>query len=394
MNNETILIVDDEPNILLGITRNLHKQFNFETASSGQQALEILQNNPHIAVLMTDLQMPGMNGLELLSKAQKITPNCVRLMLSGNADLAATIQAVNEGQVFRFLTKPCEPVYLSRMLQTAMDQYRLVTAERTLLDKTLNGSVEVLTEIIALVDPEIFGKSRMIRAISKAVAHQMKLDSWPIEMAAMLSRVSSLTLPASLLVRERTGGELSPVEKETCQRIPQASAELLSKIPRLEVVSEIILYQYKSFNGTGFPQDEKSGTAIPIGARIMKCATDFLRYYLSGNTPLQSVELMRMSEGIYDPEITQALVSSLGEIQKNVFQSANKTQHISKAQELRPGQVTQTKIETVEGVLIVRAGETLQGPLIQKIINFSNLYGLKYPIVVMNLSEGEESVSH
>ncbi len=387
MNQETILIVDDEPNVASGITRKLHGQFTFEVAAGGAEALERLRVNPQIAVMMTDLQMPGMNGLELLAKAQKLAPDCVRLMLSGNADLNATIQAVNEGQVFRFLTKPCETDHLSQMLQAALSQYRLITAERTLLEKTLNGSVQVLMEIMSLFDPEIFGRSQSVRSIARVMGNHLKADSWSLEVAAMLARISMVTLPHDLLIRERSGEELTIIEREVFQRIPQTSSSLISQIPRMEEVSTIIQYQNKSFDGKGFPFDDRKGADIPLGARVLKVAADFVQLTSCGKPGGKVLESMKLSIGTYDPEILEVLAAHLLEIQKGPVSKVPKIRILHHIKDLLPGQVTRSKIETVDGMLIVGEGQVLQNPLIHKIFNFSELYQLKMPIHIEDTLE-------
>jgi CheY-like chemotaxis protein len=155
--NERVLCVDDDPNVLAGYQRGLRKQWHLETASSGQAALGLLETQGPYAVIVADMQMPGMNGVELLTRARTLAPDTVRIMLTGNADQKTAVEAVNEGHVFRFLNKPCSAEMLALVLDAAVRQYRLVVAERELLEKTLSGSVKILTEILSLQDPRTFG---------------------------------------------------------------------------------------------------------------------------------------------------------------------------------------------------------------------------------------------
>ncbi|MEJ2578571.1 MAG: response regulator, partial [Kineosporiaceae bacterium] len=140
-----ILLVDDEQRILDGLRRTLRGRFTVETANSGAEGLEILQKSltetHQIAVIVSDMMMPGMNGASFLTKAREVAPDSVRLILSGQADLTSTIAAVNDADLYRFLTKPVEPDILISALLSALRQYELVISERELLQRTLTGAV-------------------------------------------------------------------------------------------------------------------------------------------------------------------------------------------------------------------------------------------------------------
>src|SRR5689334_8331618 len=136
-----ILVVDDESNILLGFQRQLRKQFHVAVAESGATALQMLESSGPYAVVVTDMRMPTMSGLELLQRVKQQFPQTVRVMLTGNVDYRTAIRAVNEGSVFRFLTKPCSPEVLAVVLTAALEQHALVASERDLMSNTLNCSV-------------------------------------------------------------------------------------------------------------------------------------------------------------------------------------------------------------------------------------------------------------
>jgi DNA-binding NtrC family response regulator len=123
-----------------GFKRQLRGDATIFTATSGLTALQLLsEEQVSIAVLVSDLQMPGMNGIELLAEAARIAPDTVRVMLTGESDQRAAIAAVNEGAVFRFLTKPCDSETLRATIRAGIEQHRLVTAEKELLGKTVGG---------------------------------------------------------------------------------------------------------------------------------------------------------------------------------------------------------------------------------------------------------------
>src|ERR1035438_9523234 len=148
MTAEKILLVDDDSNILEGYRRGLIREFLLETALGGEQALTLAAENGPYAVVVSDMRMPGMDGIQLLSRIKALSPDTIRVMLTGNTDTDTAINAINEGSIFRFLNKPCSKEVMAKTITAALMQYRLVTAEKHLLEQTLSGSLQVLTEVL------------------------------------------------------------------------------------------------------------------------------------------------------------------------------------------------------------------------------------------------------
>ena len=138
---EKILLVDDEPNVLQSMQRQLRKRFKIVVAESGFEALAALKNKGPFAVIVSDMRMPGMDGVQLLSEAKDIFPDTVRTMLTGNADQETASEAVNTGQIFCFLTQPCSTAVLATSFGLAVRQHTLLIAEKELLNDTVKGSV-------------------------------------------------------------------------------------------------------------------------------------------------------------------------------------------------------------------------------------------------------------
>ncbi len=153
---EKILLVDDEPNVLAGFARQLRESHTVETAPGGAEALDALDTRGPFAVVVSDMRMPGMDGAAFLARARDRYPDTVRILLTGYADIQSAIEAINRGGIFRFLTKPCPPHILTGALDDALAHYRLVTAERELVDMALRDSVPVVGEGLALANPSAF----------------------------------------------------------------------------------------------------------------------------------------------------------------------------------------------------------------------------------------------
>ena len=160
--SEKILLVDDEPSVLQSYQRLLHQEFQVETAAGAAEALAKLTANGPYAVLVADMRMPGLDGAQLLAKVTVDFPQTVRIMLTGNLDIQTAIRAVNEGNIFRFLTKPCEKETLIGTLQAALVQYRVlslkdqyynaaVTSGPPLLEKTTNRPLEEAAEQVRTI---------------------------------------------------------------------------------------------------------------------------------------------------------------------------------------------------------------------------------------------------
>lgn len=192
---EKILMVDDEDAVLVGYQRMFRNEFQIDTAPGGAAALAALEATGPYAVVVSDMRMPEMDGAKFLTKVKVLAPDTIRIMLTGDADVRSAVTAVNEGSIFRFLTKPCNKDTLAKALTAGLMQYRLLTAEKDLLENTLQGSIQVLTEVLSLVNPAAFGRALRVRRYIHQVATRMTLASpWRFEVAAMMSQLGCVTL--------------------------------------------------------------------------------------------------------------------------------------------------------------------------------------------------------
>ena len=210
-----ILCVDDEPHILDSLTDTLHRRFDVRTATSGADGLAQLSAEPDgFAVVMSDMRMPAMSGAVFLREARHVAPDATRILLTGYADLDAAISAVNDGQLFRFLTKPCPADVLLATCDAALEQHRLRTAEKVLLEQTLKGSVGALSDVLALANPAAFGRSASVRKYAQRLASALEVeDMWEVEVAAMLAQLGAVTLPPETAEKVYSGAKLTTREQ-------------------------------------------------------------------------------------------------------------------------------------------------------------------------------------
>ncbi|HHN74817.1 MAG TPA: response regulator, partial [Acidobacteria bacterium] len=185
---ERVLFVDDEANILSGIRRNLRRRYEVFTAEGGQAGLEALEREGPFAVVVSDYRMPGMDGVEFLARVRAQSPHSVRMMLTGQAEMSAVIGAINSSKIFRFLPKPISRDELIGALDDALEQYRLITAEKQLLEQTLSSSVKALVDLLGMVNPVAFSRAaRVKRCVAWLVGRLEPPNPWEFELAGLLS---------------------------------------------------------------------------------------------------------------------------------------------------------------------------------------------------------------
>jgi response regulator RpfG family c-di-GMP phosphodiesterase len=372
-----ILFVDDDANILAGFQRHLRKIFDLETALGAKDGLNTINEKGPFSVIVSDLRMPGMDGIQFLSRVRERTPDSIRMMLTGCADMQTAIDAVNQGNIFRFLTKPCESDVLVKALSEGVRQYNLVTAERELLEKTLRGSLKVLSEILELVNPEAFGRASRITHYVREIGNRMRVaDIWQLETAASLSQIGCVILPEDALRKLYQGQELTGEESQLFSMHPFIASDLLAHIPRMETVTEIIADQEKNFDGSGIPMDSRRGEEIPLGARILKVVLDFDTLHVKGVEKSRSVEQMAVKAGLYDPEV----LLSLEEVVKS---EARFRKAVLKVEELRDDMVISEDVLLRNGRLLVARGYKVNRTLRERLRSFSEKPGIREPVEVL-----------
>ena len=380
--SERILFVDDDTNLLASVERTFRRQFQLDTAEGGEPGLaKIAQRGPYAAIV-SDRQMPGMDGIQFLAAARQRAPDTVRILLTGNVDLEAAVRVVNEGNIFRFLIKPCPTDILSKALEDALAIYRLATAEKELLNKTLSGSVKLLTEILSAVDARSFGRTEKLRNLINEVIQRAPMENaWEVHLAAMLAPIGNLTLPPETLIKANAGEMLSKVEEQLLDTMPETASRLLANIPRLHEVAKLVRYQNKHYDGSGFPPDSTQGEAIPAGARLLKILFDMIQLQSGGLVPLKALNEMQQRRGWYDPKLLAAVRASFGGAASAEPDTTKPNISVTVA-DLTVGMVLYSDVRTKAGILVLSAGHQISQMSLKKIQNFAELSGVKEPIFV------------
>jgi len=394
-----ILFVDDEQNVLEAIQRQLRKVYSIHTAESGEAALASIEANGPYTVVVSDMRMPKMNGAELLEKVATLSPQSVRIMLTGNADQQTAMDAVNRGGVFRFLTKPCQTEALIQAIEAAFGQYDLARAETDILDKTLLGTIGVLTEILVGVQPAAFNRAARIRSHVRACCTACGLnDSWQIELAALLAPIGQLTLPSEVASKIQSGAVLSEQETAMVLRVPEIGSNLLKKIPRMDLIARTIAYSSKYYNGHGHPIDRVMGKEIPAGARLLKIISDFVDLEMARMPRSVAIRLMHTRIGWYDPEFLASvsthfqpprvlkLASSPARTDKELTVAQGKAAAVEEScwevsvADLSEGDVLVEDACSRTGSCLLSAGTVVTAALHERLLNLAALRGIREPL--------------
>ena len=298
-------------------------------------------------------------------------------MLTGNADQATAAEAVNQGAIFRFLTKPCEPDYLAMVLEAALEHHAHALAERELLEKTLHGAIRMLVDLLGVLAPASLGRANRLGDLALKLGVRLAMpETWHLGVAATLSQVGLLTLPHSVAVKLYNAEPLDENERALLHRVPEIGAQLIRNIPRLEPVADIVYYAQKHFDGTGFPEDPVQGGAIPLGARVLHVLAD---YMLQPADRPHSLREMARDQGRYDPEVLAALEQVLEE-EAGAQEGQIRALLVS---ELRAGQTVVDAVETREGWLVAPGGTVLGPHHLELIRNFHRVSGVREPVRVL-----------
>jgi len=331
------------------------------TACGAGDALALIgghRETPY-AVIVSDIRMPEMDGVQFLSRVRSVSSDSVRIALTGYADMQSAIDAVNQGAIFRFLTKPCEKEVLAKALTAGLLQHRLVIAEKELLEKTLHGSVCVLTEMLALANPAALSCGERIARYVRCMTDRLEPSSpWQYELAAMMSQLGCLTLDNDTLAAVYAGKPLAADELERYAGHPAAAEQLLSNIPRLEAVAHMIGRQSTVSPSweTGRPD------AVTLGAQMLRVAIAYDRLLMAGNSHDESFRCLCQ----HPDEFALPVVNALSELEAGIPAETR----ICSISDLECGMVLHEDVCSFSGMLLVAKGQRVSNVILARLRNF------------------------
>lgn len=418
--NIRILCVDDEPNILSSLRRLLRPHgYQVVVANSGKEGLEVLKQES-IDLVISDMRMPEMNGAEFLRQARQHWPDTVRLLLTGYSDVQSIIEAINQGEIYRYITKPWdendillivrqalerqqlqrEKQRLERLTQEQNEQLRELNAslEQRVLERTSDlrktheqlvganeklknnflTSIKVFASVVEMRGGQLAGRSRRVADLARRIARQMKLDGRVVQeifIAALLADIGKLSLSDDLL---RTPRQMMSAQElgEFARHISRAEQLLMPLVDLQEAVT-MLRSQHERFDGRGFPH-KLQGQEIPLGARIISVAGDFDGLQHGAlqqkhfSTEEAAFRIRQSSGGAYDPEVVAAfdiVISGRAE--------EARTEDID-FRRLTPGMVLANDLVTREGLLILPADFVIDEHMVERLRVFA--LSLKTPL--------------
>ncbi len=414
----TLLFVDDEANILSSLQR-LFRPFGYRilTAESGAQGLEILAQES-IDLVVSDMRMPEMNGAQFLEKVRQQWPETMRILLTGYAEIGSTIEAINKGQIYRYISKPWEDSDITLTIKLAL-QHKMLEQEKLRLDvltqqqneelKDLNAnleekvklrteelrknmvfvetaheklkksfitSVRVFSNFIEMRDVSMAGHSRRVAELSRSIAQRMEMNDGEVQdvfIAALLLDIGKIGLSDSLLKKPFLS--LNPGEREEFIKYPIKGQVSLMALDQLQVAAQLIRNHRERFDGLGFP-DRLLGLAIPLGARILALAKDYdlcqIGTYVNKKLSEEDAVLY-IKEGRdrrYDPTVVDAFLKVIG---SSAARARAQPEFALRREQLKPGMVLSRDVITERGDFLLAKGYVLNDSFIEQIENFERL---------------------
>lgn len=373
---EVVLFVDDDENILSAFLRQLRKRYHIHVAHSAEEALEKLQATGPYAVVVSDLRMPGMDGVEFLAQVRRRSPETVRIMLTGYADLDASMAAVNDGHVFRFLTKPANTDELAKALDAALTQHRLVTTKNTFMEETLGACLKLLSDVLALVSPVAFSNTARAKRYVRHIATTLDLPKpWRYILAADLSQIGCISVPPPILEKRARGEALSPDERALLAPHPRVAARLIAEVPRLGAIAQMVGNQAEPFAELGETADPRERAPADLGAHLLHIASDYDDLRQGGVSHQQAIQKLKADPREHDPALVEALASLETQTQPPPAQDLP-------IEDLRIGMILADDVRGTDDLLVAARGQELTPPVLERLQRLARVGWLAGPIKV------------
>ena len=421
----TLLLVDDEPSILSSLRRLFRPQgYHVLTAEGGQAGLDLLQGET-VDLVISDMRMPGMDGARFLEKVRRVQPNAARILLTGYADIASTIAAINEGEIDRYIAKPWDDNDILLVVREALARRSLEQRNRELTELTgrqndelraLNASLEqrvrsrtaeieqindmlnvayaelksnfmlsmqIFAGLMELRHNGMSGHSRRVAVWAKKVCAKLRLDertSHDIHVAALLHDIGKIGFPDGLL--SKPVSLMTPEETARYRKHPLNAEAALMPLVQLQTVAKYIRSQHERYDGKGFP-DGFEAEEIPIGARVLAPIIDY-ETLMAGTlaerrfSPEDAAASIRRGAGSrYDDKVVDALL----EVLKEPIEEDRDDRCIS-ALDLAAGMILSRDLVSPQGTLLLAAGYVFDARVVRQVREYAQREGAKLMLYV------------
>jgi ActR/RegA family two-component response regulator len=352
------LFIDDDRSLLNTLERNLSLDFDLCVAEGGQAALALLESAGPFSVVTVDMRMPGMDGIQTIKAAREIAPETVYMMLTGNQDMTTAMQAVNDGQVFRFLNKPCEIGEIKKALTAAQRQYELIVAEKELLHETFVGSIGFMSDIIELQSTNLIDSDRLANTLAH-LAKKLDIEiGWEERIAARIALVGLALLSQDERENLQKLDISEPEHSSALAKMCQISARMIERIPRLGRIAKILRMVPKvdGWVSATHPTDYVTASAF----RVAMYWSMLTQKGLSANTALQEIKLAM-------PRLCESFSKSIGTLDDYTDACVPVLVAI---EQLVEGMVMFEDVMNEDGAIIVSRGRKLTMPIIEKLTRF------------------------
>ena len=348
-----VLFIDDDPNILRGIKRNLGRRFNICTSETVDEALALIELND-FPVVVSDMQMPNMNGADFLILVKQLSPSTVRILLTGESKMQDAIKAINESGIYKFLTKPCPSELLIETVEQAMKLHSSNRLEQLILDKTVKGITLILVDVFKMVSPQIFKRNfTIIKKLREVLKNKRRFKRWDLEIACLLMYLGS--------VHYRFSDYDHMYKSENMSKVLLKSSEMLKKVPKFEYVSEILCNLSILYQGGN---DIKK---IDGESELLKLMIDY--EYLKNDSRF----LIKM-RNLYSDKVTDEF--------PELFEKSLYEKSVS-FDEVKLGHSVVQDVKTNSGAIIVKQGEIVSPRILSTVKIFGSKGLLVEPIIVL-----------
>lgn len=312
-----VLLVDDELLVLEGLRRSVHAEFVADLAEGPEEGLLKLRKDGPYPVVVSDMRMPGMDGAQFLAMVRTISPDSIRVMLTGQSDMETAVRAVNEGQIFRFLTKPVTRKTLLATLRDCVAQYHAARLEKDQLKITIEaleqldlGTLTALARAIDAKSAWTAGHSERVTNPALEMGHAMGLPANSlgiIHRGGLLHDIGKIGTPPDVLDKP---GRLEPEEMQIMRDHVKIGVRILEPIPCFREALPMVAQHHEWFDGSGYPAG-LAGENISLHARILAVADCYDaivsdRPYRKGLPKRQALEILIQRSGTqFDPMVIE-----------------------------------------------------------------------------------------